>query len=192
MCEVNLTLCSKKNKTINTSIYSKHLAKTTLWMLQIVCVFSFWQIESTFCLFIDLFTYYDLVKYTLILMKWSLPLIWCSEAVTLLFTSQKWGSRRRRAAPVWILLLFCQQIHKKYGRWACVYQKRSRAVQRPLIIACYHSVLEMSHCGSDDSRRLGYLNTDGGDYAQTQLHAATMLRAAVICSGDVAAPASLG
>lgn len=122
--------------------------------VQIVCVFSFWQIESTLCLFIDWFTYYDLVKYTLIQIKWSLPLIWCSEAVTLLFTSQKWGSRRRRAAPVWILLLFCQQIHKKYGRWVCVYQKRSRAVQRPLIVACYHSVLEMSHCGSDDSWRL--------------------------------------
>lgn len=66
------------------------------------------------------------------------------------------------------------------------------ARERPLIIACYHSVLEMSHCGSDDSQRLGYLNTDGGDYAQTQLPAAAMLRAAVICSGDIAAPASLG
>lgn len=44
--------------------------------VQIVCVFSFWQIESTLCLFIDLFTYYDLVKYTLIPVKWSLPWIW--------------------------------------------------------------------------------------------------------------------
>lgn len=188
---MNLKLCYKKNKkTINTSIYSKHLVKTTLWMFKLF-VFSLSDKFNPLCVYLLI----DLLITTWWNILWSR---WndrchgfgCSEAVTLLFTSQKWGSRRRRAAPVWILLLFCQQIHKKYGCWVCVYQKRSRA-------ATDHRLL--SFCVGNESlwewwfaARLGYLNTDGGNYAQTQLPAAAMLRAAVICSGDIAAPASLG
>lgn len=78
------------------------------------------------CLLIT--TFYDLLR-NMLWYRWNDRChgFGCSEAVTFLFTSRKWGSRRCRAAPVWILLLFCQQIHKKYGRWVCVYQKRSRA-----------------------------------------------------------------
>lgn len=175
---------------INASICSKPLRITALWMLKL---FLFSPSRKINLLYVCLFTYYDLVNYTfntdetiaaIDLVQWSRNT--CLRFLKMRVKETSGSASMNLAAvlpadtqEIWPLSVCLPETlgsswaatdHRLLSFWVGNESLREWRFAAPWLL----------------KYRLGGLCTD------TQLHAAAMLHAAGIWSGDIAAPASLG